>query len=117
MIAFFKTPLGRLLIQFVFFALIAWATYSWIFNKGIAKCKADQATAAQKAEKPAAKIAAKATEKAAVVVDKIDKKVEADKVAVHVIYRDRPVTAPIKVGSCVHPLDPRTQKLIEDAAR
>lgn len=121
-----NTRLGQSLLLTLAILLSGFIAYKWADGKGYARCQAEHTaatntanvalnTAENKRDDRGAAIAKEADTKAAAAQEKIDTRVIAGKETVRIVYRDRPTTAPIRAGSCVHPLDPKVQDTIDAA--
>lgn len=93
----------------------------WAYNEGTSDCEQAHDRAALKAGRDAVKrdtasldLGKDTTAKAEEDVRSIDKDVQEGKAEVRLVYRDIIRTVPLE-GSCVHPLDVRVQKRIEQA--
>ena len=122
----FRTKLGNAVGLAALIGLCWWGFSSHYETKGYEKCQGEHALAVandniEVVDKQNArdtktdKISDKAKSDAADAVAKVDEKTETAKGEVHVVYRDRPQTAPVAPGSCVHPVDPRVQQRIQSA--
>ena len=96
------------------------------FNEGVASCQSGRladtnaANVAQgeaniAANETASEVAKQADVEAAKVAEDAEKAKHDSKETVHNVYKQPPVTAPIAVGSCVHPVDKRVQDRIAEA--
>lgn len=106
---------------------LGWYAFSThYYNEGVASCQAGRATDTNAAnvaqgEKNIANNQTssdigKATDaEAAKVIEDAEQAKQDSKETVHEVYKKPPVTAPIVVGSCVHPLDERVQDRIGKA--
>ena len=123
---FFNTKLGRTVMLVGVILIAGGAAYWWADGKGYERCKQEARDAIgaanvarnleeNKRDDRGSEIAKSATAKAEEVVAKADEETAEAKTEVEIIYRDPPKTKPVKPTSCVHPLDPRAQKVIDDA--
>ena len=106
---------------------IGWYAFSThYYNEGVADCQSGRITdtnAANVAQgeknidqnKTSSEIAKETDAEAAKVIDDAEKAKQESKETVHDVYKKPPVTAPVAVGSCVHPLDERVQDRISKA--
>lgn len=127
MIAFFlDTRIGQAILLAVGMLIAGGLAYRWADGNGYDRCQAEHALAvadanvetynAQVKRDAGSLDAGKAADKAgAEAVAEVDQQTQQTEEKVHVIYRDRPATAPVASGSCVHPVDPRVQDGIESA--
>lgn len=109
-------------------ALGVYAFSSHFEDKGYERCKGEQAAALndaneKQAEENAAKdklgteIAQQAATEAEAVVKSADTNAITTKEQIKDVYKKPPTTAPVALGSCVHPLDDRVQDRIDRAVR
>jgi len=122
----FGTRIGR--IFFTAF-IVAWCWYgfsSYYYRQGVKDCQAqrlDDTNAANveqgnkniDSNKIGSEIGKRSDEAGAKVATEAEASNQQSKEIVHVVYKNPPVTAPIAVGSCVHPLDERVQSRISEA--
>lgn len=103
-----------------------WAFSDHYYQKGITDCQLAREKDANKANvaqgekniannQVASAIGQDAAKAGAAAIETANTKVETGKEKIHVIYRDPPVTAPVALGSCVHPVDDRVQDDFEQA--
>lgn len=127
---FLTTPMGRtvaaaLLIS-LSFGLSWWAFSDHYYDKGVDACNAShakkqndantrQAALNNQSNATSSTVANAADKAGATVTAKVEKAVTEGKENVRIIYRDAPRTAPIALGSCVHPVDKRVQSRLEAA--
>lgn len=107
--------------------LIGWYAFSThYYNEGVASCqlkRVSDTNAANVAQgekniannQTSTQIAKQTDEEAAKVVEDAEQARQETKESVNEIYRKPPVTAPVSIGSCVHPLDDRVQSRIDEA--
>lgn len=97
-------------------------------DKGYQKCQAEQLEAINKGnvkqaqenaekDKLGSEIAQAATEGAEAVVKEADDNAVSTKEEIKDVYKKPPATAPVALGSCVHPVDQRVQDRIDRAVR
>jgi len=127
MTAFFlNTRLGQSILLALGMLIAGGVAYRWADSNGYDRCQAEHARAVAAAnvevydgqvKRDAGSLdAGKAADEAAdAAVAAVDEKINETEEKVHVIYRDRPATAPVAPGACVHPVDPRVQDGIESA--
>lgn len=106
---------------------IGWYAFSThYYNEGVAACEAGRATdtnAANVAQgernieqnKTSSEIAKETDAEAAKVIEDVETAKAESKETIHDVYKKPPVTAPVAIGSCVHPLDERVQDRIGKA--
>jgi uncharacterized protein HemX len=124
------TKLGRTISAALLISIgvgIAWWMFSdHYYDKGYDACQAgykklqDEANQRQAAlnsqsNTTSSQVAKAASGAADKHVAAVDKSVSETKEATHAIYRDPPKTAPVALGSCVHPVDRRVQSRLEAA--
>lgn len=124
------TKAGRsvaLAVALLLGALLSWWAFSsHYYDQGVAACQSGRATdtnAANVAQgeqniannKTSAELAKEADSEAVKVVEDAEKAKSESKETVSDVYKKPPVTAPIAIGSCVHPLDDRVQDRISKA--
>lgn len=128
-VAFFTgTKLGRSIGLAVLLALACFATYKVVHHRAFkegqaatqAKWDSAVATARSEASKAAATndrtsagIAAQARTGASTASAAVDKTVTQSKEVIRYVYKNPPVGAPVRPGSCVFALDDRVQKRIQ----
>ena len=107
--------------------LIGWYAFSThYYNEGVASCQAGRLTDTNAANvkqgndniannKTSSNIAKETDAEAAKVAADVEQAKQESKETVHEVYKNPPVTAPIVVGSCVHPVDERVQDRIAKA--
>jgi sRNA-binding protein len=110
-------------------AVASWYAFSSHYDaQGYARCQGEHAAALNKANveqarenaeraKTGSQIGQKAADNAQDVVRDADTAATTTKKDIHDVYKKPPVTAPVALGSCVHPVDPRVQKRIDSAIR
>ena len=123
----FGTAMGRgvmLGASLMIGAGVSWWLFSdHYYDKGVAACQLGRATdtnAANVAQgetniannRKASEIGKAADEEAAKVAADAEQAKNESKETIHDVYKKPPVTAPVAVGSCVHPLDERVQDRI-----
>jgi hypothetical protein len=126
----FGTAMGRGVLLGGSIAIGAFASYygfkTYHFNQGVASCEAGRlgdANAANVAQgernieqnKTSSEIAKDTDAEAAKVIADAERAKANSKESIHDVYKKAPVTAPIAVGSCVHPVDARVQERIRKA--
>lgn len=126
----FGTSMGRGVLlggSLMIGAGVSWYAFSdHYYEKGKTDCQLARATDANAAnvaqgEQNAAnnqvssQIGQDAAKAGAAAIDAIDTATNTGKEKVDVIYRDAPATAPVALGSCVHPVDDRVQDQFEQA--
>ena len=106
---------------------LGWYAFSThYYNEGVADCQSGRITdtnaanVAQgerniEANKTSSEIAKEADAEAAKVAKDVEQSKADSKETVHEVYKKPPVTAPVAIGSCVHPLDERVQDRIGKA--
>lgn len=103
-----------------------WAFSSHYYDQGYAACQSGRATdtnAANVAQgeqniannKTSSELAKEADAEAIRVVEDAEKAKTESKETVSDVYKKPPVTAPVAIGSCVHPVDDRVQDRISKA--
>jgi len=128
----FNTPMGRgvTLAGSVAIGLaVGWWAFSSHYDKvGYERCQGEHAAAlaaanADQANKNAAndKTSAAVGQQTADAAGKVIKGADADttktKETIDHVYQKPPTTAPVVLGSCVHPVDQRVQDAIDGAVR
>lgn len=126
----FGTPMGRgftLATALAIGVFVSWYAFSSHYEAaGYAKCQAehtdvlnkanvDQANKNAKNDKTSSQIAKDAGTAAADVIWGADNHAQEAKKEIHDVYEKPPVTAPVSLGSCVHPVDERVQERIDKA--
>lgn len=106
---------------------LGWYAFStYYYNEGVASCQAGRAAdtnAANVAQgekniadnRTSSDIGKVADAEAAKVAADAEAAKNDSKETIHDVYKKPPVTAPVAVGSCVHPLDERVQDQISKA--
>lgn len=127
---FFTTPLGRTILLSLVTAITAGACW-WGFSshfkevgrqecqaehdKALAEANVGQAAANTKSDNTSAAVGQQAVASTNKVVQGADTKAAATNQEIRDAYRQIPKTAPVALGSCVHPLDERVQNGIDGA--
>ena len=125
-----KSPLLRGAVMVALAGIAAgllWGAFASHYREqGRLECEAAQRAAVDKANREQQKaneeqqeqsdeLADAATEAAEDAVAEIDNESVTTKKEITDVYRDPPATAPVVLGSCVHPVDDRVQDRIERA--
>lgn len=128
----FGTPKGRgvlIGLSLALGALLSWLVFSSHYEAvGYDKCQSEHAEALNKANVEQAKenerkseigatIAGNAASNADTAVKKADDSTTTTKEGISNAYKSPPRTAPVSLGSCVHPVDDRVQDGIDGAVR
>lgn len=128
----FNTKVGRMVLLIGTVAittLLLWYLFADHYrDEGYEKCQAehiaalndanvDQAVENEERNDTASEIATEADEAGEGVLETINRDKNDDEREIRYVYRDRPTTAPVHAGSCVHPVDPRVQDRIDEAYR
>ena len=128
----FGTPTGRGVLIGLCVAVgvgIAWLAFSSHYESaGYERCQREHAKAQAKANSEQARkneqqvnaglgIAKNADARAANAISEADKKSSDAKEDIKRVYKEPPTTAPLAIGSCVHPLDERVQERVDAAVR
>lgn len=126
----FGTAMGRGVLMggsiAIGMALGWWAFSTHYYNQGVAECQAGRATdtnAANVAQgeqniannKTSSDIAKETDAEAVKVAEDAEKAKSESKETIENVYKKPPVTAPVAIGSCVHPVDERVQDRISKA--
>ena len=124
------TKAGRsvaLLAALAIGAVVSWYVFSThYFSAGVASCQSGRladTNAANVAQgetnisnnETSSSVGKVADEEAADLADDVEEAKRDSQETIHEVYKKPPVTAPVAVGSCVHPLDERVQDRIGDA--
>jgi hypothetical protein len=108
-------------------AAASWYAFSSHYDaQGYARCQSEHAAALNKANakqdrenieraKTGSQIGQEAAGNAQNVIHDADAAATTTKEDIHNVYKKPVATAPVALGSCVHPLDPRVQKRIDRA--
>lgn len=105
----------------------------WLFSShyekaGYEKCQAEHLAAQNKANEEQAQknadnnqvsseVGRDTSDNTTTVINESDTKTADAKETIRYVYRDPPRTAPVALGSCVHPVDDRVQQRIDEAVR
>ena len=105
----------------------------WMFSShydgvGYARCQSEQekaradANAKQAADnatnnQTSSEVGRDTVDNVNTVINESDTQTSDAKETIRYVYRDAPRTAPVALGSCVHPVDDRVQERIDDAVR
>lgn len=126
----FGTAMGRGVLMGGSIAIgmvIGWYAFSThYYNAGVKDCQSGRATdtnAANVAQgeqniannKTSSQLAQEADVEAVKVIEDAEKAKSESKETVSDVYKKPPVTAPVAIGSCVHPVDERVQDRISKA--
>ena len=126
------TKIGRTILATLAVCLVVWL--SWLgfsahyYNAGVVSCQLGLATDTNAAnvaqgEKNAAnnqtssEVGRDTVDNVNAVINESDTQTSDAKETIRYVYRDAPRTAPVALGSCVHPVDDRVQERIDDAVR
>lgn len=127
----FSTQMGRGVLMGGSIAIgmaIGWYAFSThYYNEGVAKCQADHMAAANRSNvaqgqqnidhnKTSSSISKTTDADVAKVAAETEQAKYESKETTRDVYDKPPVTAPVAIGSCVHPLDDRVQKRIDQAS-
>lgn len=128
----FGTPTGRGVLIGLCVAAgvgIAWFAFSSHYESvGYERCQGEHAKALARANAEQARkneqqvntglgIAKNADARAANAISEADKKASDVKEDIKRVYKEPPTTAPVGIGSCVHPLDERVQDRVDASVR
>lgn len=122
----FNTKLGQALVALIIIAACWWGFSSHYTKVGYEQCQTEQRDAVAKANvdqaaknedrnDTASEIAKEASEAATAVTTEADTSSAKTTEVIRYVYRDRPTSAPVVIGSCAHPLDDRLQKRLDEA--
>lgn len=122
----FGTKTGRAVFTAAIIAACWWGFSTHYYNNGVKDCQSQRSTdtnaanVAQGEKNIASNQTSSAIEKksdadAARVASEAEGANNQSKETVREVYRNPPATAPVAVGSCVHPLDQRVQDRISSA--